>query len=474
MTVHEFHKKLKEDSAVQSYLEFLKDTVGNGYLNGYFEDGGKHYPSYPLPEFKYHNVKGFLKPIYWGGDYKGNMIKHLFGTTEIFDGYTIFGEYTGSISMGSYGSGQGFIRPYMKSKDSDFNSQWQYVVSLRTASKLLDGKNWAPMNFDSTMSFYHYLALSSGGVRKIQKESAQILGQKLKEIQLAIEEDDAYREWRDGGGTIAKEVAIEFNIKKVYDELKSKVRPGMRLDQESADEIQCSIRDWGRWEHDYEDYDRDESDYEDDDYMILSDKSYEAMDKIIADIREMYPQVTIEWGTSEKNWIDFTITRKIEESTELNEDEMNEKVKLIMRNILSKMVPAAFGASTNPKMREEIKAAVEAAIEPILKKYDYIVEELVSEKNLQVATSDAAINYSLSHQSGSGHIIALASTGKDLDKEIESGASKTALGKDIEDTINDQLKKSRESVRVSIDHGYQGAGYAFRLELEDLLKRLNK
>jgi hypothetical protein len=420
MTIYEFHKKLKEDSAVQSYLEFLKDTTGRGYLNAYFEDGGKHYPSYPLPEFKYHNVKGFLKPIYWGGDYKGNMIKHLFGTAEIFDGYTIFGEYTGSISMGSYGSGQGFIRPYMKSKDNDSHDMWKYVVSIRTASKLLDGKNWAPMNFESTMSFYHYLALSSSGVRKIQKESAQILGQKLREIQLAIEEDDAYREWRDGGGTIAKEVAIEFNIKKVYDELKSKVRPGMRLDQETADEIQCSIRDWGRWEHDYEDYDRDESDYEDDDYMILSDKSYEAMDKIIADIREMYPQVTIEWGTSEKNWIDFTITRVANESVE------------------------------------------------------HVVEELVSEKNFQVVTSDAAINYRLSHQSGSGQIIALASSGKDLDKEIESGASKTALGKDIEDTINDQLKKSRESVRVSIDHGYQGAGYAFRLELEDLLKRLNK
>lgn len=196
MTVHEFHKKLKGDSAVQSYLEFLKDTFGSGYLNGYFEDGGKHYPSYPLPEFKYHNVKGFLKPIYWGGDYKGNMIKHLFGTNEIFKGYTIFGEYTGSISMGNYGSGQGFIRPYMKSKDNDFNSQWQYVVSLKTASKLLDGKNWAPVNFDSTMSFYHYLALGKTGVRKIQKESTEILGQKLKEIQLAIKQDNAYRAWK--------------------------------------------------------------------------------------------------------------------------------------------------------------------------------------------------------------------------------------------------------------------------------------
>ena len=55
-------------------------------------------------------------------------------------------------------------------------------------------------------------------------------------------------------------------------------------------------------------------------------------------------------------------------------ESVNEKVKLIMRNILSKMIPAGFGPSTNPKMREEIRSAVQSAIEPILKKYDYVVE----------------------------------------------------------------------------------------------------
>ena len=38
------------------------------------------------------------------------------------------------------------------------------------------------------------------------------------------------------------------------------------------------------------------------------------------------------------------------------------------------MIPAAFGASSNAKMREEIKDAIAAAIEPILVKYDYVVE----------------------------------------------------------------------------------------------------
>jgi len=55
-------------------------------------------------------------------------------------------------------------------------------------------------------------------------------------------------------------------------------------------------------------------------------------------------------------------------------ESVNEKVKLIMRNILSKMIPAGFGPSTNPKMREEIRNAVQDVIEPILKKYDYVVE----------------------------------------------------------------------------------------------------
>lgn len=473
MTLTQFFNNLKDNPLIQSYIEYLKDTKGSGYLNYYFENGGKHYSSYPLPEFKYHNVKGYLAPIYWGGNYKGNVYYELFGTNEVFPNYaTIFGEFTGSLSMGSYGSGQGFIRPYMKSKDNDSHDMWKYAVTLKTAKKFLDGKYWTPQNFDSKMSFYHYLALDPKAVRVIKKESAKILGDLLRRILLAIEEDDAYRAWRDGSGTIAKEVELKFDLKKVYRELKSEVRPGMRLDQETDDEIQCSIRNWGNWEHDYEDYDRDESDYEDDDYMILSDASYKKMDDVINKLSDKYPQASIEWGTSEKNWIDFTITRKANES--LNEEEVNEKIKLIMRNVLSKMIPAAFGASTNPRMRAELKDAVEAAIEPILKKYDYVIENELHEKNFQTTVADNVINYRLFYQDGSGHIVALASTSKDLDKEIESNASPTAIGKDIEDAINDQLKKYRQELKVVIDHGYEGAGYAFRLELEDILKKLNK
>ena len=104
------------------------------------------------------------------------------------------------------------------------------------------------------------------------------------------------------------------------------------------------------------------------------------------------------------------------------------------------------------------------------KKFD----EFLNEKNFQVVSNMNAINYSLTYPLGSGRIVAMAATSKDLDKEIESGASKTAIGKDIEDTINDQLKKFRQSITVSVDYSYEGAGYGFLINLEDLLKKLNK
>lgn len=106
----------------------------------------------------------------------------------------------------------------------------------------------------------------------------------------------------------------------------------------------------------------------------------------------------------------------------------------------------------------------------MVKKFD----EFLNEKNLQVVTSDQAVNFRLTSQSGKANWLAMASTGKDLDKLIDSGASHTAIGKDIEDTINMLLKKFRQNFTVELDHGWQGAGYSFNLNFEDILKRLNK
>ena len=101
-------------------------------------------------------------------------------------------------------------------------------------------------------------------------------------------------------------------------------------------------------------------------------------------------------------------------------------------------------------------------------------EDFLNEKNLQVVTSDQAVNFRLTHQSGKANWLALASTSKDLDKLIDSGASHTAIGKDIEDTINMLLKRFRQNFTVELDHGWQGAGYAFHINFEDILKKLNK
>jgi hypothetical protein len=100
------------------------------------------------------------------------------------------------------------------------------------------------------------------------------------------------------------------DLKNVYNDLQYKVGR-MEINEETKDYINCYIRDWGNWEHDYEDYERDEEDFEDDDAMILSNESYNRMKKIVDEVRAKYTDVKINWGTSEKNYIDFQISRKM-------------------------------------------------------------------------------------------------------------------------------------------------------------------
>ena len=64
----------------------------------------------------------------------------------------------------------------------------------------------------------------------------------------------------------------------------------------------------------------------------------------------------------------------IKKLNEAQSKQLDERMKILIKNVVSKMVHGAFGPVTNAKMREEIKDAVKAAIEPILKKYDYVVE----------------------------------------------------------------------------------------------------
>ena len=105
----------------------------------------------------------------------------------------------------------------------------------------------------------------------------------------------------------------------------------------------------------------------------------------------------------------------------------------------------------------------------MVKKYT----EFLNEKNFQVVTSGHAIKYRLSYQYGKGGFLAIASSSKENDKEIEID-DVFEIGKAIEDSINDELKKRKQLFTVEEDHGYQGAGYAFYLVMDDVIKLLNK
>ncbi len=101
----------------------------------------------------------------------------------------------------------------------------------------------------------------------------------------------------------------------------------------------------------------------------------------------------------------------------------------------------------------------------------------ITEKNFQVVVTgddeSYAINYRLSYRYGRGGFLAMPSSGKELDKQIEIDDPDT-IGKAIEDSINAELKKRRQLFTVEQDHSHQGAGYAFYLNMDDLLKLLNK
>lgn len=110
----------------------------------------------------------------------------------------------------------------------------------------------------------------------------------------------------------------------------------------------------------------------------------------------------------------------------------------------------------------------------MVKKFD----EFLNEKNMLVVIHgddmSHAVNFRITNQAGKANWLAMAATSKDLDKLIASGQSETAIGKDIEDMINDQLKKYRQNFKVQLDYGWQGAGYSFDIDFEDILKKLNK
>ena len=107
-------------------------------------------------------------------------------------------------------------------------------------------------------------------------------------------------------------------------------------------------------------------------------------------------------------------------------------------------------------------------------KYTTPFGQFINEKNFTTAVGDYSVKFRIYWDARSNRIIAMASSSKELDKLIDTEFSETAIGKDIEDEINAQLKKLKQFFTVSIDYTYPGAGYAFELNLDELLKTLNK
>jgi len=107
-------------------------------------------------------------------------------------------------------------------------------------------------------------------------------------------------------------------------------------------------------------------------------------------------------------------------------------------------------------------------------KYTAPFGQFINEKNFTTVVGDYAVKFRISWDNRSNRIIAMASSGKELDKLIDTEFSETVIGKDIEDEINVQLKKWKQFFTVSIDYTYPGAGYAFELNFDELLKTLNK
>lgn len=106
----------------------------------------------------------------------------------------------------------------------------------------------------------------------------------------------------------------------------------------------------------------------------------------IEDYAEMIAE-RMEGGQELESWMFSQITVALENLNSVHDamdgddgvkegnEVVNERVLLIMKDILSKMVSAGFSYKTDPKMRKEIEDAVSNAIKPILKDYGYAIHE---------------------------------------------------------------------------------------------------
>ena len=151
--------------------------------------------------------------------------------------------------------------------------------------------------------------------------------------------------------------------------------------------------EWKKWSKEYNRFAQEE---------MISESFTQVTEGVMSDIHILMDEVKDEdefvkkffkeYGAKIKKTSDSEKWVKDLYNDTMNEARLNEKVKIMLQNVLSKMIPAGFGVSTSPKMREEMREAVAKAIVPILKDYNYIVQESKDTDALASAINSAIIS----------------------------------------------------------------------------------
>jgi len=82
-----------------------------------------------------------------------------------------------------------------------------------------------------------------------------------------------------------------------------------------------------------------------------------------------------------------------------------------------------------------------------------------------------SVNFSISPGRGDVHFSAIAKSSKDLD-ELQDAISNRGVGDDMIGTIVAKALENKLKLPIDVDHGYQGAGYGFKLDLYSIAKKL--
>jgi len=82
-----------------------------------------------------------------------------------------------------------------------------------------------------------------------------------------------------------------------------------------------------------------------------------------------------------------------------------------------------------------------------------------------------SVNFSISPGRGDVHFSAIAKSSKDLD-ELQDAISNRGAGDDMIGTIVAKALENKLKLPIDVDHGYQGAGYGFKLDLYSIAKKL--